>query len=363
MRLVVTGGGTGGHVFPALEVARLAKAEGHDVLYLGSLRGQEGRACERAAIAFRGFPSEPLYSLKTPRGWRAMSRLLWAVVKARKVLKASRPHAVFSTGGYSSAPVVSAARAMGIPYVVHEQNSVPGRSNLLVAKKAASVATTFHAAAQHFEGCHVVRTGLPVREELRILAAAQKLDIDPRPLNVLVVGGSQGAAALNEAALATAKRLTNYDLRWVHVTGKAHFETIFSTYEKLGIGSIYEVKSFLEGTAMGEAYAAANIVIGRSGAGTLSELAAFRIPSVLVPYPLAHAQHQLHNAREFEQLGAAVLLEQESLHPTKLQEAMEHWLTAPELREKAQSALVEWDQPDAARRILELVGAAATKKK
>lgn len=363
MRLVITGGGTGGHVFPALEVARLAKADGHDVLYLGSLRGQERRACERAGIAFQGFPSEPLYSLKTPKGWLAATNLLRSVGKARSALKKSRPDAVFSTGGYSSAPVVKAASGLHIPYVVHEQNSVPGRSNLMVAKHAACVATTFHSAEQHFEGCKVVRTGLPVREELRELAASHKLMIDADPMTVLVVGGSQGAASLNEAALGTATRMVDRDLRWIHVTGRKHFETIFPTYEKLGIGNIYEVKSFLEGKAMGEAYARASIVVARSGAGTLSELAAFRIPSVLAPYPQAYAQHQLHNAREFVSIGAAVLMEQSQILPADLQSAIDGWMNSPGNREKARQALSDWDQPDAARKILDLAVQAGKKKK
>jgi UDP-N-acetylglucosamine--N-acetylmuramyl-(pentapeptide) pyrophosphoryl-undecaprenol N-acetylglucosamine transferase len=363
LRLIVTGGGTGGHVFPALEVARLAKAEGHDVLYLGSLRGQEKGACMRANIPFRGFPSEPLYSLKSPKGWRAAINLLRATVTARGVVRKISPDAVFSTGGYSSAPIVSAARSLGIPFVLHEQNSVPGRSNLLSAKAAFMVATTFHSAEQHFDGCRVERTGLPVRHELREVAASHRLGIDVSPMHVLVVGGSQGAASLNEAALATATRMTGRDLRWTHVTGRTHFETIFPTYEKLGIKSIYEVKSFLEGSAMAEAYARSSLVIARSGAGTLSELAAFRLPSVLVPYPSAHANHQFHNAKEIEELGAAVTIEQADLHPSKLQDALERWMDDSTRRERAQAVLMDWDQPDAAKRIVQLLGEAAASRR
>lgn len=362
MRLVVTGGGTGGHVFPALEVARLSKAEGWDVLYLGSLRGQEKRSCEKAGIPFVGFPSEPLYSVRQLRGWKAMFHLLRSIPMASKALKQAAPDVIFSTGGYSSAPVMTAARRARRKYVVHEQNSVPGRTNLLVAKKAACIATTFHAAESQFPDCKVVRTGLPVRSELRELAASRKLAIDATPMNILVVGGSQGAAALNEAALATATRMTARDLRWVHVTGRAHFETIFPTYEKLGIGNIYEVKSFLEGGAMAEAYGKASFVVCRSGAGTLSELAAFKLPSVLVPYPAAYANHQYHNAEEFQKIGAAVVIGQDVLHPSNLEEALSDWIDNPARREKAQVALEEWDCPDAARNILAILKDTAGKR-
>ncbi len=362
MRLIVTGGGTGGHVFPALEVARLARQEGWDVLYLGSYRGQEKHSCERAGIPFQGFPSEPIYSLKSPKGWKAGLNLVRSAIMVRGAIKKAKPHAVFSTGGYSSAPVVMAARGLTVPYVIHEQNSVPGRSNLMAAKKAAYVATTFHSADKHFEGSKVSRTGLPVREELREIAAAHHLVIDASPFRILVVGGSQGSAALNEAAISTAMRMTERDLRWVHVTGRSHFEKIFPTYEKLGISDIYEMKSFLEGSAMGEAMGNASLVVGRSGAGTLSELAAFRLPSVLVPFPTAFANHQLHNAEEFVEMGAAVLLTQDVLHPSKLQEAISGWIEDRDWRERAQQALVQWDCPDAAKSILSLVQKAAKRE-
>ena len=362
MRLIVTGGGTGGHVFPALEVARLARQEGWDVLYLGSNRGQERRSCQLAGIPFQGFPSEPLYSFKSPRGWKAGINLARSSAMARGAVKKAKPHAVFSTGGYSSAPVVMAARGLKIPLVIHEQNSVPGRTNLWAAKKASYIATTFHSSNAHFEAGKAVRTGMPVREELRRQAAARHLMIDASPLKILVTGGSQGSAALNEASIATAARMTALDLRWTHVTGRTHFEKIFPTYEKLGIGKIYEMKSFLEGAAMGEALADASIVVGRSGAGTLSELAAFRIPSVLVPLPTAFANHQLHNAEEFEQMGAAVIVAQDVLHPSTLQNALTGWIEDPDRRDRAQSALEDWDCPDAARNILDLVQKAAKRE-
>ncbi len=354
MKLVVTGGGTGGHVFPALEVGREAQKRQFDVLYLGSLRGQERGICQRANMPFQGFVSEPLTSLKRPAGWKAAVNLLRATAQARKSLKTARPDAVFSTGGYSSAPVVRAAITLGIPFVLHEQNSVPGRSNLLTAKRAKWVATTFYSAEAHFTGCRVERTGLPVRAELREAAMARHLLMDAYPMKVLVVGGSQGAAAINEAALSVAQRMTR-DLHWTHVTGRKHFETIFATYEKMGLGAIYQVKAFLEGKEMADAYGEANLVIARSGAGTLSELAVFGLPSLLVPYPHAHANHQFHNAKEFEAMGAAVLIEQESLHAAILEESLLKWVDVAAARDSARSALAAWDVPDAADRILKLI--------
>jgi UDP-N-acetylglucosamine--N-acetylmuramyl-(pentapeptide) pyrophosphoryl-undecaprenol N-acetylglucosamine transferase len=356
MRLVVTGGGTGGHVYPALEVARLASTQGWIVSYLGSIRGQEGRACADRGIPFVGFPSEPLYSLKTPRGWRGAAKLLRACAGARRELRSQRPDVVFSTGGYSGAPVMSAARRLRVPYVVHEQNCVPGRSNLMFAKSAFAVATTFRGAERHFAGCRVVRTGLPVRDDLRACAAERKA---PSEWHVLVVGGSQGAAAINEAAIGTAQRMTSPKMLWLHQTGKAHFESIFKSMENLAVSSCYQVKPFFEGPEMGKAYTWASVVVGRSGAGTMAELAAFGLPSILIPLPAAGRMDPLANAREFEEMGAAKLLEQSNLHPASLEEALRAWLDDDAAIAPAGEALREWDVPDSAQRIMSLLSEAA----
>lgn len=354
MRLVVTGGGTGGHVYPALEVARAAIAKGAEVRYFGSLRGQEVSLSRKANLEFVGFASEPVYSIRKPRGWVALARLARATLHARRALRRHRPDVIFSTGGYSSAPITRAAQMLGIPYVLHEQNAVPGRSNRMAARHALAVATTFHAAAEHFVGAKVVRTGLPVRQELREKALDRRLPMDAYPLRILVVGGSQGAASINEAAIAVAAR-AHRDLRWLHVTGPKHFEMMFQTYEKLGIGSIYQVKAFLEGEAMADAYADASLVIGRAGAGTISELAAFGLPSVLIPYPHAQANHQYHNAREIESIGAANVMAQDALTPASLETTLLQWIDVESARESAREALAGWDVPDAAERIWSLL--------
>lgn len=358
MLLVVTGGGTGGHVFPALEVARAAREDGFDVHYLGSLNGQEGKACARLGLDFTGFNSLPVYSLRTKRGWRGLVSLVRARGAAQKTLRMLNPRVLFSTGGYSSAPVVSAARSLGIPYVVHEQNSVPGRTNKLVSRHAKAVAVTFESSVRFFEG-RVVRTGMPVRAELRAFANQRSLDAESGHGRVLVMGGSQGSAAINEAALATAQRLTERSLRWLNLTGKANFEGLFASYEKLGVAEFYEIRAFVEAAQMGEELAGSSLVISRSGTGTLSELAAFRLPSVLVPYPFAHADHQRHNADEFAEIGAAIRLDQADLTPARLVEALRVWIDDPARVKAAQLALAEWDRPDASGRILELVRSAA----
>lgn len=362
MRLIVTGGGTGGHVFPALEIARAAREEGIDVRYLGSLRGQEGRACQRLGLPFEAFPSGPVRSLRSPRGWASLVRLVVCAARVRRRLRALRPDAVFGTGGYAAAPVILAARKLGVPYVIHEQNAIPGRANRLAARRAAAVATVFRAAERHFPGGRVVRTGMPLRRELRSGQQGRfgfgAGEPGAGPL-LLVMGGSQGAEALNDAALATAVRMAGHDVAWLHVTGPAHFERVLNTKDRFAIRGSYEVRAYLEAEEMAAALFSARLVICRAGAGTLAELAAFRRPAILVPYPYAYAGHQMANAREFESLGAASVLSQTELQPRTLEGLIEVWLSEPEREERARIALAEWDVPDAVERVLGLLREAA----
>lgn len=339
---MVTGGGTGGHVFPAIEVARTLQDLGESVSYLGSLRGQESAACERFGIRFQGFASEPLYSLRTVRGLKAAIRLLRAQVAATRYLRVDPPRMVFSTGGYASAPVVAAARKLGIPYVLHEQNSVAGRTNRMLSRQAVAVATVFHATAEHFPGAKVIRMGMPVRREIR-LAASEMVD----PPLVLVMGGSQGATALNEAAMKAAQ---GSGLRWLHITGPTHVDSVRRAAPSVD----YEVKAFLQVDEMAEALAQCSVAFCRSGAGTIAELAARRIPSVLVPYPHAFGDHQRFNAKEIASLGGATVLEQSALSPESVQTAIRFWLEG-ENRTKAIDALADWDVPDATERLVSLI--------
>lgn len=362
MKLAVTGGGTGGHVFPALELALEARSRGWEVCYLGSLRGQESRAADRAGIPFRGFPSEPLYSLKSPRGWKAAFNLYRANQMAKKALRDFSPDVLVSTGGYASAPVANAAGNLGIPYVLHEQNTVPGRTNRLLSKRAFAVATVFRSGAEHFAGCRVERTGMPIRKDLRD-SAQGRLGVGQgmpghSPI-LLVMGGSQGALALNDAALATAVRMASTEVQWLHVTGMAHFDSTLVTKQKMAVTAPYEVKAYLEAEEMASALFSSSLAICRSGAGTIAELAAFRKPAILVPYPHAFGNHQLHNAKEMESIGAATVLQQADLQPSALEGRIQMWLTDGALQAAAVIALAEWDIPDAVQRILKLVEEAA----
>ena len=342
MRLVLTGGGTGGHIYPAIEVGILAAARGATLAYMGSLRGQEASVCARHAIPYQGFASEPLWSLKTPQGWRAVARLTRAVRRAKQALRERRPDVVFSTGGYAAAPILAAARALEIPYVLHEGNSIPGRTTRIFARKAKTVACTFRTTVPRLPGA--VRTGHPVRQALRDAARnRQEGDL------VIVIGGSQGAKFLNENVPQAAREVEG--LTWLHATGPANYEA----FRKEAFEG-YEIVPFIEADRLAEAYAHTRLAVARSGS-TLAEFAAFRLPSVLIPLPTSSDDHQLWNAREFETMGAATVVEQTG---GDLVAAIRAW-TDPERRKKAQEALAEWDVPDATARLALIIEEAARK--
>ncbi len=350
MRLIITGGGTGGHVYPALEVGRAAQARGHELLYLGSLRGQEGAACASEGIAFQGFPSEPLYSIRTFKGVKAAFKLLSAMSGAKKVLRHWKPDVVFSTGGYSAAPVINAARSLHIPYVLLEANSVPGRSNAIFAKQAKAVATVFRATEKYLLGSKIVRTGMPVRKALRD-AAATKCSSDMQ--NVLIIGGSQGSEFLNSRLPEAASEYRGPNVHWRHVAGKAHVEAVLKDVLRRGLKD-YEVVPFLGADEMAQAYARATLVVGRSG-GSLAEVALFGLPSVLVPLPTAAGNHQTRNAEEFVEMGAATIHRQETSTSARLAKEIEEWLVDAPKRDRASQATRAFDAPDATEQIMTLI--------
>ena len=354
MKLIVTGGGTGGHIYPALEVARFAAEQGAQILYLGSLRGQESKICAARGVEFKGFPSEPLYSLKSIKGIQSLLRLAKAKRMAATELRRAGAEAVFSTGGYSAGPVVASARSIGIPYFIHEANSVPGRANLLFAKQAKAFTTLFKSTAKYTPGVNCTRVGQPIRREFRQACSNRKAEPD----FVLCVGGSQGSEFLNGCVPRAFAGTTLGETRLLLASGPKNFDTTKRMVDELGIADRVAVKPYLETTEMLEAYQRASVVIGRSGS-SLAEFAVFGIPSVLIPLPTSAGDHQLHNAEEFVDMNAATLIRQSDASPSSVAEAVASWISDSSRRTTAESALQEWDIPDATERIWRLITGAA----
>lgn len=350
MRLAVTGGGTGGHVYPALEVAQVARSAGCEVSYVGSLRGIEASECDQRGFQFHGVASVPLAALWTPKGLRSMLVTVRAISAATAILSKNKSDLVFSTGGYSAGPVLSAARAHGIPCVIHEQNTVPGRTHKYAARFAKRACVVFDESSRWLR-CPTVRTGMPLRHELVEIAAEQRAKPD---LLTLVIGGSQGAAAINEAVLTL---VTQHGSRgeWLHIAGPKLYENAVKASERLGSARSYRVRPFLNGSEMAAAISEASIAISRAGAGTLCELALFGVPAVLIPYPFAQADHQYHNAKAIEKIGGALVMRQSEMTPQSLASSWLHWADDAAAREEASRRLKTWAISDAAVRVWEVL--------
>jgi UDP-N-acetylglucosamine--N-acetylmuramyl-(pentapeptide) pyrophosphoryl-undecaprenol N-acetylglucosamine transferase len=308
---MIAAGGTGGHVFPGLAVADTLRAAGWRVVWLGSATGMEaslvaGRGYDMAAVEFSGVRGKgPLALFLLPL------RLLVAFWQSARAILAKRPDVVLGMGGYMSFPGGMMAALLGRPLVIHESNSVAGLANRVLAGVADRVLCAFPGALKH-----AVLVGNPVRAEIGALPAPQaRYAGRSGPLRVLVVGGSLGAKALNEAvpkALALLSGATRPVV--THQSGAQHLESLKAAYSAAGVRA--EMVGFIDDMAV--AYSAADLVVCRAGATTVAELAAAGVASVLVPFPHAVDDHQTANARFLSEAGAAVLVPQNELTPERL---------------------------------------------
>lgn len=324
MRLVIAGGGTGGHLFPGIAVAEALKEldPSSEILFVGTAKGIETREVPKA-----GFPLELIEVGGLKRvGAAKMAKTLVALPQSlfasRRILKDFRADAALGVGGYASGPVLLAAALMGIPTAICEQNSVPGFTNRLLSRFVKRVYLTFENARAHFPAHKVELVGNPVRASFR-RAASEPAPAVQRGL-VFTFGGSQGARPLNEALPAALGLLQQrgLEVRALHQAGKNDVESVRSGYEASGVDA--DVRSFID-DMVGE-YRRADVVVCRAGASSCTELTALGVPAVLVPFPFAADDHQTLNARDLVDAGAAVLLPQAELTPARLADELERLL-------------------------------------
>ncbi len=323
---LVMAGGTGGHIYPALATAEDLRARQDKVCWLGSQHGMEERIAERAGIPFYGLEIKGIRGNGLWRKLKAPLQIVRALLQARKVMKEVKPDCVLGMGGFASGPGGIAAKWMGIPLVIHEQNAVAGMTNRLLANIASRVLTAFpDAFAENVEAKMV---GNPLRSGIcELYYRPRKQPITGRSVRLLVLGGSLGAASLNTCvpeAIAMLPEELRPEIR--HQAGKGKEEAARQSYCDAGIKA--EVSAFIE--AMDEAYCWADFVICRAGALTIAELCVVGLGAILVPYPYAVDDHQTLNARWMEQAGAAWLLPQSKLEPETLAEVLKPLLVKPE---------------------------------
>lgn len=312
-RIVIAGGGTGGHLFPGISVwEELRRREPSiDALFVGTERGIESRVIPAMGEKLRCIEVRPLKGRTAGQWIKNMAGLPMAGAQALSILRDHRPDLVLGVGGYAAGPLVAAAAARGIPTALLEQNAHVGLTNRLLSKLVGRAYLTYDQTAEHFPADRVRVVGNPIRRsfvEVGRLAQTDPAAFEMRARRILVMGGSQGAQALNETvpdALAAAGIREGV----VHQAGKAMLAQVRERYAQLGIDA--QVVPFIDD--MARAYSSAGLIIARAGATTLAELCAVGRPSILIPFPHAADDHQWHNAHALEQAGASIAIRQSDL--------------------------------------------------
>lgn len=354
MRLVIAGGGTGGHLFPGVAIAEELKARdpASEVLFVGTARGIEARVLPRLGWPLELIDASGLKTVGALGALKGLLRIPRAIWQSRRILKRFRPDAVVGVGGYASGPVLLCAWLMGTPTAILEQNSIPGLANRIVGKFAHAVFLAFDETRRYFPASRVLMTGNPIRRQLRerLLSAGARRE-EGRPFHIFCFGGSQGARAVNalmvDAAIALATAGRRFTL--VHQTGKDDRDTVASKYREAGIAA--DVRDFIDD--MAAEYARADLVVSRAGATTVAELTAIGRPAILVPYPFAADDHQTVNARELGRAGAALVFPQNELDGARLAAAIAELMEDPDRLARMQSAMKSLGRPDAAGAIVD----------
>jgi len=353
VRVAIAGGGTGGHIIPALAIAgELKSKHGVEILFIGTPRGLESRLVPQAGYPLSMIEVGQLKNVSLATKARTLLDLPLSLMRCRKLLREFKPDAVIGVGGYASGPAMGAAILAGIPTLAFEPNAYPGLANRIIGKRVSAAAVNFAPAARYFRNAHV--TGIPVRSEF--------FHLSPRsasaPPHLLVFGGSQGARALNTLMPQIAPSLLAAvpGLTILHQAGARHAEAALAAYQASGAPSgHWQVHAFLDD--MPHRFEAADLILSRSGASTVAELCAAGKPSLLVPFPQAADDHQRKNAEVLVEAGAAEMLLERELTPERLQQTLILLLGDRPGLERMSGQARKLALPDATSRIASLVEA------
>jgi UDP-N-acetylglucosamine--N-acetylmuramyl-(pentapeptide) pyrophosphoryl-undecaprenol N-acetylglucosamine transferase len=311
-RIIISGGGTGGHIFPAISIANaLRKIDPEtEILFVGAEGRMEMEKIPAAGYKIIGLPVAGLYRSLTFKNFSVLIKLLKSLNKAKKVIKEFNPDVVVGVGGYASGPVLRQAGKMGIPTLIQEQNSYAGVTNKLLAKKASTICVAYDGMEKYFPAEKLIKTGNPVRQNFDDLKSLKDEALSFFSLTkefpvILVLGGSLGAGTLNSSLSDNINLLRDSDCQWLWQTGKYYYEKV-KTLVSNSFSSNISVHGFIN--RMDYAYAAADIIISRAGAGTISELCLVGKPSILIPSPNVAEDHQTRNAEALSTKDAAMLI-------------------------------------------------------
>ena len=369
MKIVIAGGGTGGHLFPALAVGEVLRERGHEVMIFISEKDIDALATkDRTEFRFEKLPSIGMPRVFSPAILGFLKRFYDGLSPVRKLYKKFAPDAVLGMGGFTSTAPILAGRLRKIPTFVHESNAIPGKANKLNARMCDAVLLGFGECAKFFPRSRCEITGTPIRKSLAD-AKSQNLQItreqalaefglDPQRRTLLVMGGSQGAHGINEALIKALAELRDLPLQMIHLTGAQDEQLATANYRRENIPAF--VAAFCHKMEM--AYIAADAAISRSGAASLSELSFFGLPSLLIPFPHAAENHQALNAEIFQKNGAAIVLDQTAVTAETLAKSVREILENPSRLQTMSAAAKKLAPENASARVADVIENAVLEK-
>lgn len=367
-RFIVSGGGTGGHIYPALSIAKGLKEKYPDseILFVGGSYGLEGKLVPQAGFSLKTISVAGFKRQLTLQNLIVLGKAVKGLNEAWQIIRRFQPELVVGTGGYVCGPVLLAAASSGIPTLIHEQNVLPGVTNRLLAHFARGIAVTFAGSKKYFPRSKWVKvTGLPVRSEMTVLSSQreklrQTLNLSGKKRLILSFGGSQGAQSINHTMLQLLKIFQeNKEVHFLHVTGPNQYEDFVSQAKIAGLkitdnGNITIIPYLNE---MPLVMAAADLAICRAGAATLAELTVTGLPAILIPYPYAVRNHQEYNALSLVNDGAAFLIREQELNGVRLAKTVKMLFNSPDILDSMARCSKKIGRPQALTDILEMIAA------
>ncbi|MFV8827057.1 undecaprenyldiphospho-muramoylpentapeptide beta-N-acetylglucosaminyltransferase [Alkalihalobacterium sp. APHAB7] len=366
MRVVVSGGGTGGHIYPALSLIQEIKQqyEFAEILYIGTENGLESELVTREEIPFKTIKITGFRRKISFDNVKTIYRFLKGTSDSKKMIREFKPDVVVGTGGYVCGPVVFAASQLNIPTVIHEQNSVPGLTNKFLSRYVDKIVLSFPESKTFFPESKTVYLGNPRASEVISTNAErgrQSVGLKDGKKSVLIVGGSRGARPINDAFLEVLPDMKNFDYQFLYVTGQVHYEKVMEEVKAKGNPDNVIIKPFIHN--MPEVLAGVDLIVARAGATTLAEITALGLPSILIPSPYVTNNHQEKNARSLSVKGAAIVRLEKEMSGKVLLEDIDTIFKKDGKWEEMHNAALSLGMPKAATHFVDLLAELTKNKK
>ncbi|MHA8138669.1 undecaprenyldiphospho-muramoylpentapeptide beta-N-acetylglucosaminyltransferase [Lactobacillaceae bacterium Scapto_B20] len=354
MRLIVSGGGTGGHIYPALALIEEVKKQEPDseILYIGSTRGLEKNIVPQKGIPFKELKIQGFKRSLSLENFKTVGLFLKSVHDSKKIIKQFKPDLVIGTGGYVSGAVVYAAHKLHVKTMIHEQNSLVGLTNRFLSRYVDKIGIAFDAAANQFPKDKVIFVGNPRAQQAANIVSHfnwSEYGLQDNVPTVLIFGGSQGALKINESTVTALNEFSQRSYQVVFVTGKNRYESVKQATDKYKLGSNIVIKPYISN--MPDMLPKVALIVGRAGATSLAEITAIGIPSILIPSPYVTADHQTKNAKSLVDNGAALMIKEDDLNANTLVQNIDRLMHDQTRRTKMAQNAKAMGVPDAATKL------------